>query len=131
MKYRERKFWKYENIEDVIISTGLKTEQYYNSPFLLMSCNGILTIRPGYRWDGASSVAIDTKNIMLPSLVHDALYQLIREGVLQPDDRKRCDEIMYELNIERGMAKIRASSIYYALRAGGAKATKSRIISAD
>ena len=131
MKYCKRNFWKYENAEDVILSTGLKTEHYYNSPFLLMSCNGILTIRPGYRWDGASAIAIDTANIMLPSLVHDALYQLIREGVLKPDDRQRCDKIMYELNIERGMAKIRASSIYYALRAGGAKATKSRIISAD
>lgn len=48
---------------------------------LLVACNKCtLTIYPGYSWDGASCCP-DFTNIMLPSLVHDALYQSKKCGV--------------------------------------------------
>jgi len=44
--------------------------------------DGGLLIKAGYSWDGPSGSAIDTKNFMQGSLVHDALYQLLRENIL-------------------------------------------------
>lgn len=45
--------------------------------------DGLLTIRDGYAWDGASG-AFD-KGLEIPSLVHDAFYQMLREGLLPHD----------------------------------------------
>ena len=41
-----------------------------------------LWIKPGYAWDGPSGPALDTPTAMTASLIHDALYQLIRQGAL-------------------------------------------------
>lgn len=54
--------------------------------YVTASNGGFLLIRAGYAWDGASGPTIDTKSTMRASLVHDALYQLIREGYLPADD---------------------------------------------
>ena len=53
--------------------------------------NGVLIIHKGYPWDGASGPAFDSKAVMRASLVHDALYQLMREGLLGQDWRARAD----------------------------------------
>ena len=38
-------------------------------------------IRPFYYWDGATMIP-DTKKLMTPSLIHDMLYQIAREGAI-------------------------------------------------
>jgi len=81
--------------------------------------DGTLTIAAGYAWDGASGPAIDTKNIMTPSLVHDALYQLMREGRLPLSYRKQADGILYDMCRNRGMSWLRANWIYLAVRVFG------------
>ena len=43
---------------------------------------GVLTIHAGYAWDGASGPVVDTVNSIRATLVHDAVYQLMREMVL-------------------------------------------------
>lgn len=43
---------------------------------------GLLTIRPGYAWDGPSDPAPDLKCLMRGSLEHDALADLMRQGWL-------------------------------------------------
>ena len=45
----------------------------------------------GYRWDGPSGPTIDTSNGMRASLVHDGLYQALREKWLCPKARKAAD----------------------------------------
>lgn len=81
---------------------------------------GVMTIYHGYAWDGPSGPAIDTHNFMRGSLIHDALYQLIREKQL-PEDvyRIHADEILKRVCIEDGMSKIRAWWVYYGVRFGG------------
>jgi len=81
--------------------------------------DGALVLRPGYAWDGASGPAINTKNFVRGSLVHDALYQLIRIGVLPRTARKTADEALRSIVIEDGMSHIRASWVYAAVRAFG------------
>lgn len=65
--------------------------------FVFLTLDGLLVIKRGYAWDGASGPAINTKDFIRASLVHDALYQLIREGVLTADDRKDADAILGEI----------------------------------
>lgn len=83
--------------------------------YVFLMSSGKLTLQNGYEWDGASG-AIDTKSIMRASLVHDGLYQLIREGHLAKGYRKRADRIMYRICRQDGMSWFRAQYVYRAVR---------------
>jgi len=48
-----------------------------------------IELSPGYAWDGPSGPMPDWKRFMVPSLEHDALYQLIRNGTLPDTDEMR------------------------------------------
>jgi hypothetical protein len=86
--------------------------------------NGKLSIRAGYAWDGPSGPSIDTKNFMRGSLVHDALYQLMREGALPQTCRKFADQLLYKHCREDGMFWLRAKWVYWAVKLFAAKAAK-------
>jgi len=75
-----------------------------------------LTMLKGYAWDGPSGPAVDSPNFMRGSLVHDALYQLLRLGVLPQFCRKRADEELRRICLEDGMPRIRAELVYWAVR---------------
>lgn len=53
---------------------------------------GCVFIYPGYAWDGASGPLPDTRRNLVPSLFHDAIYQLVREGRLKGSYRVWADE---------------------------------------
>lgn len=93
----------------------------YSGDFLSVS-GSALTIEKGYAWDGASGPTWDSKSSMRASLVHDALYQLTRLGVLPEASRVFSDDTLYQLCVEDGMFKPRAWSWWKAVRlmAGGA-----------
>lgn len=93
-------------------------------PYVLLFPGGKLMIRAGYAWDGPSGIAIDTKSFMRGSLLHDALYQLIREGHLQPSFRLYADELLRKVCLEDGMNPIRAWWVYQCVRMFGAKYAK-------
>ena len=75
------------------------------------------------RWDGASGWAIDTYTNMRGSLIHDALYWMLRAEVIQnfDDARDRSDRILREICREDGMGAIRAGWTYGAVALGGRK----------
>jgi hypothetical protein len=114
--YRSLKKWKYQLVEDYDIKTDLKPLMSIRRALvklLSLSPDGVLSIGKYYAWDGPSGPTIDTRNFMRGSLVHDALYQLMREGVLDYKvHRKRADEILRELCLEDGMCSFRAWYVY-------------------
>jgi len=75
---------------------------------LLSFSPSILIIREHYAWDGASGPAMDNKKIMRASLVHDALYQLIRMGLIDEHYKKYADEEFYKICKEDGVSSFRA-----------------------
>lgn len=78
-------------------------------PFLSLYPFGRIEIAKGYAWDGPSGPAFDTDNFMTPSMVHDAIYQLMRNQVLPLDPyREIADEMMFEMCKDRGMCGVRA-----------------------
>lgn len=118
MKYRKLGKYKYETVEDVQIATRLRPVETIATAYGMLTPNGTAVIYKGYAWDGASGPTIDTKSSMVASLVHDFLYQLIREGYLQKSDRKPADLTLYDLLIEHGMWKWRAKMWYQGVRKG-------------
>ena len=108
MKYRELRGWKYELLEtetlniNTVIGHDIETE-YINYYF----ATGRLFVEPRYAWDGASGPTWDDKTNMRASLIHDALYQLIREGHLDIKWRKRADELLRDIFIEDAISQIR------------------------
>ena len=115
--YRKLKKYKYQLTNEYIIQIDIKPIQNIEFKFVTLSSNGALTIREYYAWDGPSGPTIDTKNFMRGSLVHDALYQLMRLSALDHKvHRKRADEIMKEICLEDGMSSFRAWYVYQILR---------------
>jgi len=88
-------------------------------PYYILGIDGLLTIKAGYAWDGPSGPTFDTKNFMRGSLVHDVLYQLMRDDHLPTTCRKAADELLRQICIEDGMTSIRAWWVYQGVRIGG------------
>ena len=61
---------------------------YRETPYLFCISESKVIVRRGYAWDGASGPTIDTKDSMKATLIHDVLYQVMREGGLKLDARK-------------------------------------------
>jgi len=56
-------------------------------------------------------------------LIHDCLYQLIRQGLVKDIWRKEADKELRRICLEDGMSKIRAWWVYHSVRlAGGSSA---------
>jgi len=90
-------------------------------PFILINRPGRMWIKKGYSWDGPSGPTIDTQNFMRGSLVHDALYQLMRAKRIPLSMRKYADELLRDICIGDGMSRFRAWYVYRAVRMFGEK----------
>lgn len=112
--------YKYQLTRDYQVQTSITPQAIIKTPYIHLDYKGLLWISEGYAWDGASSIAIDTACFMRPSLVHDAFYQLMREGHLNRDEwRKTVDQELYRMCREDGMWWARAQWVYWAVRIGG------------
>ena len=58
---------------------------------------------------------------MIASLVHDAMYQLIRVGKMGEHHREDADTILRELCLKAGMPVWRANYVFWAVRLFGGK----------
>jgi len=114
MKYRRG--YKYVTNEDFTIALGFKIPKSFATPEFILSENGVLTIRAGYPWDGPSGPTIDTLNFMTPSLIHDALYELMRQEYLPQEFRDTADRILQTLCLEREMSHLRAWWVYLGVK---------------
>lgn len=130
--YRELKKYKYELLNDYSYATGVDfgLEQNVVEPpsprqtYLRLDKNGHLHISRFYAWDGPSGPTIDTKNFMRGSLVHDALYQLLRRKRIDARFRKDADLLLRDICRADGMSAFRAWYVYQGVRLGGAWAAR-------
>jgi hypothetical protein len=87
-----------------------------STDWITLDPDGTLTIRSGYAWDGASGPTYDTKSSMRGSCSHDALYQLIRLGLLSIEWREAADRLFERLCLTDKMLPPRAWLWYHAVR---------------
>lgn len=114
--------YKYQTEDTYSTVVSIQPAIAIDTYWIRLTPKGRLTIRCGYAWDGPSGPAIDTPNFMRGSLVHDALYQLIREGHLPADCREPVDQELQRICLEDGMSALRAWWVYQAVRFGGGPA---------
>ncbi len=126
--YRHLRHYKYQLREDYSVDIGIHPENEVRiSDFVVLTPEGNLTIKARYSWDGPSGPTIDTRNFMRGSLVHDALYQLIREGHLdEAVYRQQADDLLKVHCLEDGMSAFRAWYVHKAVSWFGKPAVKER-----
>ena len=124
MKYRSLKRYRYQLMEpyEHTVATG---DASWETPFLTL-LDGELLISKGYVWDGPSGPTIDTKSFMRGSLVHDALYQLLREGAIGQELREYADRLLREMCLADGMSRFRAWYVWKSLRWFGGRAARQK-----
>ena len=126
MKYQELKGYKYELMESLSIQTGIFGTRLKllsgKIRYAILYEDGWLIIESGYQWDGMSGVG-DSKQSMRASLVHDALYQLMREGLLDRKYKDAADRLLEKILIEDGASKFNAWLCYQGVKMFGKKST--------
>jgi len=122
--YRKLKRYKYQLMDAYNIKIGIKGYTV-ETPYLNLHATGEFEISAGYAWDGPSGPTFDTLNFMRGSLVHDALYQLIRIKEIPPHYKAYADLLLKKICLEDGMSNFRANYVYQAVKLfGGASAIK-------
>lgn len=106
------------------LSFRLNLKAEISTEYLTIRLDGTLIIKKGYAWDGASGPTYDSKSSMRGALVHDAIYQLMRMGLLDIKFRKKADLEMYKIMREDGMWYLRAKSWYFSVRVAAGFAAK-------
>ena len=113
--------WRYQ----VTIGDWIPTRifgQAFEREFFSLSPAGSLFVLSDYTWNGATGCK-DTKNVMPASAFHDALYQAIKKGYLDPkrkrENRLLADQMLKRKCLADGMSKFRAEYIYRTVRAFG------------
>jgi len=120
IKYQDG--YKYQLVQIYATIIAIRPPARIESTYIVLDTDGTLSIRPGYAWDGPSGPTIDTKNFMRGSLVHDALYQLMRMELLPQSCRLLADEELHRACRDDGMSWIRAWYVKRALLRAGAPA---------
>lgn len=115
-----RKGYKYQLQSDYAVEIPIRPSREINSDYVDLSLSRRLTVKKGYAWDGPSGPTVDTSNFMRGSLVHDALYQLMRESHLSPEKhRNPADRLLRRMCREDGMGFLRAWWVYQGVKIFG------------
>jgi hypothetical protein len=125
--YRDLHNYKYVLAQDYVHPqpVSIKNHNVRIRRFIDLKPDGRLTVKKGYAWDGASGPAIDTPSIMRGSLVHDALYQLMRMKKLDhKKHRKPADKLFRKMCLADRMSTLRAGYVYQSVRWFGLGAAK-------
>lgn len=113
MKYKEG--YNYALESDYIRYTNIRpTGTIFIPGFVYLYKDGRLVLKAGYAWNGAT-LAPDNKYTLEASLVHDALYQLMGEGILALSWKDAADTELKNIIIEKGGWEIVANIFYFAV----------------
>ena len=117
---RYRSEYKYQLANLYQIEIPILPAETIETDFIKLGVDGELTVKKGYAWDGPSGPVIDTQENLRASLIHDALYQLMRREHLKArTHRKTADKVFRDICKEDGVSSFRANIYYTALRKYG------------
>ena len=122
MKYSKYKY-KFKVEENFSIELPFKIPDFEHE--YASSKDGILSVKKGYAWDGASGPIINTRDTLVASLVHDVLYQAMRLNLIKSskENRQIADKNFFEILKMNGVNSIRRKVWYFAVRLFGKKST--------
>jgi hypothetical protein len=102
-----KKGYKYQTQSPTLYYTNIFGHNAHTD-YIRLYDDGIMILAKGYAYDGPSGPTIDGDSNMYAAGGHDALYQLIRLGLIPKEYKKNADSLFYEWCIQGGMWKIRA-----------------------
>jgi len=100
---RFRRGYKYQLAANEFLMVPIFPDQDIVTEFINLSTKGEMNIRSGYAWDGPSGPTWDTDNTMVPSLFHDALAQLMRQGLLSQEQLAGVNDLFDGMLEDRDM----------------------------
>ncbi len=104
--------YKIRNSELIVWKTAFRPETDIITPFVKLYVDGRLAIEIGFMSDGVSFFILSKIKVLIRAgAVHDALYWLMRNGYLSPDDWKMADREFYQVALDAGCFKWVASLI--------------------
>ncbi len=119
-----RSGYKYQLAEDYHIKTSIKPKTNIDTQFIALDKQGNLVVKSGYAWDGTSGPVIDTDNNLRASLIHDALYQLMRKRKISAKEHKdRADRLFRKICKKDGVLSPVAQAYYEVLKKLGKPST--------
>ncbi|PLX98195.1 MAG: hypothetical protein C0623_12785 [Desulfuromonas sp.] len=121
--YRKLHRYKYQLMQDYEIETGLGGYSI-ETDYIALPPSGRMTIRQAYAWDGPSGPTIDTLTLMRGSLVHDALYQLLRLEALPSKEKAFADKLLRTICLEDGMNHLFARIVYLGVKWFGGSSSR-------
>jgi hypothetical protein len=121
INYKEN--YKYTLLGFAEFATNIRPAKTIETEFITLQTDGWLFLEPGYSWDGAT-FAVDTESFLRASLVHDALYQLIRLNLLPQSSRAAADGELVRVARADGMMLPRRWWVWVGVRCFGWGATR-------
>ena len=112
--------YRFQLAEPYTVQTTV-TEGCSGNSFVMLTDDGRLIFAAGYAWDGASGPIPQASTVIRGSLVHDGLYQLMRECGLSVAWRDEADSLLKQMCIEDGMPRWQAWIVHVAVRAFGGR----------
>jgi len=108
--------YKYQTTRDFYLKTDIHPKEDIETEYIILTKGGNLFIKHGYAWDGPSGPTVDTKTNIRPSLPHDALYQLMRMGLLPQYFRSQVDDLFKKMCKEDDMCYVRRKYFFRGVR---------------
>ena len=117
---RFRADYKCQLAEDYQMNIPIQPKADIITGFIKLNTVGRLTVKNGYAWDGPSGPVVDMRQNLRASLVHDAIYQLMRNNLLSAHvHRKTSDKLFRDICKADGVSSITANVYYKSLRRFG------------
>lgn len=111
--------YKYQLCALYSVGVSIKPKNDIVTDYVQLTKEGLLTIVKGYAWDGPSGPVVDAVEFMRASLVHDALYQLIRLELLLPEYKELADLELLRICREDGMSRLYSYLAYLVVKVCG------------
>lgn len=104
--YRKIKGYKYQTLADYRVQTPIRPDGNLpiRTDYIALDLDGTLWIKARYCWDGCSGPTWDDKTNMRGGLIHDALCQLLRMGMLAAYKKTAIDAFFAAVCKEDGMS---------------------------
>jgi len=118
---------RYQLLQGAVVQTGIELDAYAYRADCSLSPAGVLVLHKAFTWDGPSRPAVQTRDFLRASAYHDAMYRLMRAGVLSLDARPAADSLYMHTAVCDGAPRWRAALQFLALRLFGRSAARPRI----
>ena len=113
--------YKYQTRNAVFVKTDIHPDEDIVAEQVTLKKDGWLIVGKYFAWDGPSGPTIDDKTNMRGSLAHDALYYLMRIGLLDIKWREAADRVLLKCMLQDGAAWVKARCYYTAVKLFGKK----------